>query len=232
MSKSSQTITSFDDIFHDYRPIQTQGRCLFVEYQGRQMIMKIRYKNEPQHRFMGSAVLSEGKKHDNTGLFQRCDRIQKVTLSENLRAQCERMIRENSEGMDDVELSDEASVFESEDYFSYINDINDETLFWDAVKNNMSEYSDHIFNGRLFHRFLGLNHDIQRPIHYSVYLFYTNYYTHNLGSYQNSATGVKWPNFGSRGSRDADNTYHPEDCGSLTNVFLCQSPSTYGYGSP
>ena len=93
LSKSSQTVTSFDDIFHGHRPIKTQGRCLFVEYQGRQMIMKIRYKNEPQHRFKGSAVLSEGKKHDNTGLFQRCDRIQKVTLSEDIRLQCERMIR-------------------------------------------------------------------------------------------------------------------------------------------
>ena len=153
LSQSSQTITSFDDIFHGHRPIKTQGRCLFVEYQGRQMIMKIRYKNEPQHRFKGSAVLSEGKQHDNTGLFQRCDRIQKVTLSEDLRVQCERMIRKNSEGMEDVELSDEASVFESEDYFSYINDINDETLFWDAVKNNMAEYSDHIFKGRLFSSF-------------------------------------------------------------------------------
>ena len=122
--------------------------------------------------------------------------------------------------MEEVELSDEASVFESEDYFSYINDINDETLFWDAVKNNMDEYSDHIFKGRLFHRFLGLNHDLKRPITYSIYLFYTNYYTHNLGSYHNSATGVKWPNYSSRGARDPDNTYCPKECDlSLTPFY-------------
>ena len=70
-----------------------------------------------------------------------------------------------------------------------------------------------------FHRFLGLNHDIQRPINFAIHLFYTNYYTHSLGSYQNSATGVKWPNFGSRGSRDPDNTYHPQDCHTYLSPF-------------
>ena len=211
LSKSSPTVTSFEDIFQDHRPIKTQGRCLFVEYQGRQMIMKIRYKHESQHRFMGSAVLSEGKQHDNTGLFQRCDRIQKVTLSEDLRAQCERMIQENSEGMEEVELSTDASLFESENYFSYINDINDEQLFWNAVKNNMAEYSESLFKGRLFHRFLGLNHDLNRPINFAIFIIFISYYTHNLGSYQKTSEGVKWPNFGLNGGRDPDNIYDADD---------------------
>ena len=129
------------------------------------------------------------------------------------------MIRKNSEGMEEVELSDEASVFESENYFSYINDINDEKLFWDAVKNNMDEYSAHLFNGRLFHRFLGLNHDINRPVNFAIFFFFISYYTHNLGSYENSSEGVKWPNFGLNGGRDPDNIYVAGDCAPSLSHF-------------
>ena len=212
LSRSCLKLNSFDQLFHHHAPIKTQGRCIFVEYQGRQIIMKIRYKHESSHRFIGSAVLSEGRKTDRTGLFKRCNQIHKVTLSENLRQQCEQMIRKNSEGMENVELSNEASVFESENYFSYIDETHDEKTFWDAIENNIHEYSQYIFQGRLFHRFLGLNHDILRPVHYAIFLSFISYYTHNLGSYKNPSSGVRWPNFGLYGGRDADNIYHIEDC--------------------
>ena len=220
LSDASQTVSSFEDIFRGHLPIKTQGRCIFVEHNGRQIIMKLRYKHESPDRFIGSAVLNEGKKHDNTGLFKRCDNIQKVTLSEDFRAQCEQVIRENSEDMENVELSADASLFESESYFDYINDINDEELFWDAVKTNIEEYSDQIFKGRLFHRFLGLTHDIKRSVHYAIYLLFTNYYTHSLGSYHNSSSGVRWPNFGTKGSRDPDNTYNPQEGFSTLSFYL------------